>query len=70
MAEKKLTRHELKEDPLVTGAFRLREYVAENREKLLWALGAAAIVLLAAGWFWTSRREADAQAETILTRAN
>lgn len=70
MAEKKLTRHELKEDPLVTGAFRARAYMAENREKFLWGLAALALVLLAGFWFLNNRREKDAQAETILTRAN
>lgn len=70
MAEKKLTRHELKEDPLVTGAFRARAYVAENREKFLWGLGIFALLVLAAFWFLSSRREKDTQAETILTRAN
>lgn len=70
MAEKKLTRHQLKEDPLVTGAFWARQYVAENREKFLWVLVAAALLVLAAIWFWNSRREGGALAETILTRAN
>jgi TolA-binding protein len=70
MAEKKLTRHELKEDPLVTGAFRAREYLAENREKFLWGLGILALLILAGFWFMNSRKEKDAEAETILTRAN
>ncbi len=70
MAEKKLTRHELKEDPLVTGAFRAREYMAENREKFLWGLAALALVILAGFWFINNRREKNALAETILTRAN
>jgi tetratricopeptide (TPR) repeat protein len=70
MAEKKLTRHELKEDPLVTGAFRAREVLAENREKFLWGLAALALVVLAGVWFFNSRREKNAKAETILTRAN
>src|SRR5262249_37893601 len=38
--------------------------------KLLWIVGAVALLVLAAVWFWTSRQEADFQAETILTRAN
>ncbi|HXF48724.1 MAG TPA: tetratricopeptide repeat protein [Verrucomicrobiae bacterium] len=70
MAEKKLTRHELKEDPLVTGAFRAREYLAEYREKFLWGLAALALVILAGFWYFNSQREKNAQAETILTRAN
>ncbi|MGH8003336.1 MAG: hypothetical protein ACRECJ_01240, partial [Limisphaerales bacterium] len=70
MAEKRLTRHELKEDPLVTGAFRAREYFAENREKFLWGVAALALLVLAGFWFLNSRREKDALAETILTRAN
>ncbi len=70
MAEKKLTRHELKDDPLVTGAFRAREYLAENREKFLWGLVIFALFVLAGFWFLNSRREKDALAETILTRAN
>jgi len=70
MAEKKLTRHELKEDPLVTGAFRAREVLAQNREKFLWGLAAAALVILAGIWFLNNRREKNAAAETILTRAN
>ncbi|MCI0331105.1 MAG: tetratricopeptide repeat protein [candidate division Zixibacteria bacterium] len=70
MAEKKLTRHELKEDPLVTGAFRAREYVLENREKLLWGGAAVVLLILAAFWFLAGRKEAGAQAEMILTRAN
>ncbi len=70
MPEKKLTRHELKEDPLVTGAFRAREYVAENREKFLWGAGLFALFVLAGFWFLNGRREKDALAETILTRAN
>ncbi len=70
MAEKKLTRHELKEDPLVTGAFRARAYVAENREKFLWGLALLALIVLAAFWFLNSRREKENLAETVLTRAN
>ncbi|MGE5693196.1 MAG: tetratricopeptide repeat protein [Candidatus Zixiibacteriota bacterium] len=70
MAEKKLTRHELKEDPLVTGAFRAREYLEENRDKFLWGLGIAAVLVIVAIWFFTGRREKEAQAEAILTRAN
>ena len=70
MTEKKLTRHELKEDFLVTGAFRARQYLLENREKLLWGIAAFVLLILAAVWFMKSRREGGAQAETILTRAN
>ena len=65
-----MTRHELKEDPLVTGAFRAREYLAENRERFLWSLAALALLILAGFWFLNSRREKEALAETILTRAN
>ncbi|HLG94268.1 MAG TPA: tetratricopeptide repeat protein [candidate division Zixibacteria bacterium] len=70
MAEKRLTRHELKEDPLVTGAFRAREYLAENREKFLWGLAVLALLVLGGWWFLNDRREKDALAETVLTRAN
>ncbi len=70
MAEKRLTQHQLKEDPLVTGVFRAREYLEKNREKLLWSLGILAVLVVAAIWFFNGRREKEAQAETILTRAN
>jgi TolA-binding protein len=70
MAEKKLTRHELKEDPLVTGAFRARAYLEENRDKFLWGLGILTILILAGIWFFTSQHEKGIQAETLLTRAN
>lgn len=69
MAEKKLTRQELKEDPLVTGAFRARAYVAEYREKILWGLGVFALLVLAGFWYWNGRSETEAAAETLLTRA-
>jgi tetratricopeptide (TPR) repeat protein len=70
MAEKRLTRQELKEDPLVTGAFRARQYVAENREKFLWGAAFLALLVLAGFWFLKNQKEKNAQAETILTRAN
>jgi tetratricopeptide (TPR) repeat protein len=60
----------LKEDPLVTGAFRAREYLAEYREKFLWGVAALALVILAGFWYFNSQREKNALAETILTRAN
>lgn len=69
MAEKKLTRHQLKEDPLVTGAFRIRQYLTANRERILWGLGAVALVVFALFWFLGSRSEEESQSQALLTRA-
>jgi tetratricopeptide (TPR) repeat protein len=70
MAEKRLTKHQLKEDPLVTGAFRAQVYLQENREKIGWGVGILAVLVLAAIWFVNGRAEKGAAAEALLTRAN
>jgi len=70
MAEKRLTKHELKDDPLVTGAFKARTYINENRERFLWGAGIFAVIILAGIWFINGRREKDVKAEALLTRAN
>jgi TolA-binding protein len=70
MTEKRLTKHQLKEDPLVTGAFRAQVYLQENREKLVWGAGILAALVLASIWFFNARGEKADQAETLLTRAN
>lgn len=69
MAEKRLTKHQLKEDPLVTGAFRVRTYVTENRERFLWGLGILAALILGSIWLINSRGEKGQEAEAFLTRA-
>lgn len=70
MTEKRLTKHQLKEDPLVTGAFRARSYLAENKERFLWGLLILGALVLASIWFVNGRREKAQIAETLLTRAN
>jgi tetratricopeptide (TPR) repeat protein len=70
MAEKRLTKHELKEDLLVTGAFRARTYLAENREKFLWGAGGLLFLILAGIWFFNQKAESSKKGDSLLTRAN
>lgn len=62
-AQRRMTKHELKEDAFTTAIFRGREWLENNLRTALIAVGSV-IVLLAAVWgffAWRASEEADAQ---------
>lgn len=62
-AQRRMTKHELKEDAFTTAVFKGREWIENNLQKALIALGALALVVaLVWGFFaWRSSQENEAQ---------
>jgi len=65
---KKLTKREMRRDPLLETIDKTRDYIEENRQQILYVAGALAVVLVLA-WGWTnSRATAKAEANLANTR--
>jgi tetratricopeptide (TPR) repeat protein len=55
--KKKLKKKELQEDKLVSSFYQAQEFIEENKQKLIYIVGAIAVVILAITWYFNKRSE-------------
>ena len=65
----KLTKRQIKEDPLVTAAFRGKEFWDEHGRTILIVAGALALAAVLGGYFVYARQQAEVRASGSLFRA-
>jgi tetratricopeptide (TPR) repeat protein len=66
--KKKITKKELQEDKLVSSFYKTQDFVEENKQKLIFAFGAIAVVILAITWYFNKRAEDNILAGQKLTQ--
>jgi TolA-binding protein len=55
--KKKITKKELQEDKLVTTFYKSQEFIDENKQKFILAIGALAVIILAVVWYSNKQNE-------------
>ncbi len=55
--KKKITKKELQEDKLVTTFYKSQEFIDENKQKFILAIGALAVIILAVVWYSNKQTE-------------
>ena len=69
MVHKRLTKRQIKQDPLVTWTARIEEYVTENLTRILIGVGAVALVIALVFVIRGARRNAELTASGLLAQA-
>lgn len=66
--KKKLTKKELQEDKLVTSFYKSQEFFEEHKQKIVIAVSAVAVIILAITWYFNKRAEDNMYAAEKLSQ--